>query len=118
MRVGRRIACKRICLKKINKDSKIWKQMIRELDIMCQVLHPNIMRFIDVQKTPNNLYLFIEFCNGGDLERFYNANYKQLDEKLTKVIIKQIIKGLHNCNKLGFIHRDLKLPNIMCNFPD
>jgi serine/threonine protein kinase len=34
-----------------------------------QLDHPNIVKFIDFSETANNIYFFLEYCNGGDLEK-------------------------------------------------
>lgn len=33
-------------------------------------MNPNVVALIDVQRTPNNLYLVMEYCNQGTLEEY------------------------------------------------
>lgn len=116
MRPNRRVACKMI--KQKNVKTKIRKYLIQEIEIMMSIKHDNILRFLEAKKTTNNIYIFFEFCNGGDLRRFLDIKGGKLDEKVTKVIIRQIGEGLNHLNKNKAMHRDLKLDNILLNFPD
>lgn len=116
MRPGRRVACKMI--KQKNVKSKIKKYLIQEIEIMMTIKHDNILRFLEAKKTTNNIYIFFEFCNGGDLRRLLDIKGNKLDEKLAKVIICQIAKGLKYLNENKSMHRDLKLDNVLLNFPD
>ena len=97
MRKGRRVACKMI--KQKNIKSRIKKYLIQEIDIMMNIMHPNILRFLEAKKTSNNIYIFTEFCNGGDLRRFLELKGGKLDEKVVKIIIRQIAKGLNHLNE-------------------
>ncbi|KRX08268.1 Protein kinase-like domain [Pseudocohnilembus persalinus] len=38
----------------------------REIDVMKMAKHKNLVTLYDIQQSSNNLYLIIEFCNGGD----------------------------------------------------
>ena len=58
-----------------------------------------------------------EYCNGGDLERFKELRLV-LSEKECHLVIKQIVNGLKEIHALNIVHRDLKLANILLNFPD
>ena len=77
-----------------------------------------LLRFIEGKQTENSLYLFVEYCNGGDLRRLVDLKGGRLDEDYAKIILMQIAKGLKYLNKKSIIHRDLKLENIFIHFPD
>jgi len=105
-------------IKQKNIKKKIKKYLIQEIEIMMSIKHPNILRFLEAKKTKNNIYIFIEFCNGGDLRRFLDLKGGKLDEKIVSTIIKQIADGLNHLNDNDAMHRDLKLDNILLNFPN
>jgi serine/threonine protein kinase len=42
----------------------------REIAILKQVNHRNVVKLIDVARTNNYLYMFLEFCQDGDLKDF------------------------------------------------
>ena len=41
--------------------------LIREIDILKEVNHPNIIRLIEVHEDPKYLHLITELCTGGEL---------------------------------------------------
>ena len=53
---------------------------MKEINILKKLNHPNIIKFIDAKKTENNIYLIMEFCNGGALEDFIIKKKGELGE--------------------------------------
>lgn len=47
---------------------------------MKNVKSPNIIQFIEIQQTPNNIYIFQELANGGTLAEVLK-NSKRFEEK-------------------------------------
>lgn len=59
----------------------------------------------------------MEFCNGGDLERLKDIRGK-FSEMEARIILQQLVAGFKEIYKQQVMHRDLKLANILVNFPD
>ena len=82
--------------------------------------NPNVISFKDFKRTKSNYYIFMEYCNGGDLKKYikdYFNEYKQpLNEFYIQKIIKQIVPGMDYLHSKNIIHRDIKLENILINF--
>jgi serine/threonine protein kinase len=102
------------------KDKRVMENFKRELKLLHGLNHNNIIKITGVEKTVNNIYLILEYCNGGNLYEylhFYKKTYgNPLPEENVQVILRQLIDGLeymHNCRT---IHRDIKLENILVNF--
>jgi serine/threonine protein kinase len=57
-----------IQLDRISSESKFLELLKREIEIMQQIKHINIVRMYDASKTHKNLYMFLEFCQDGDLK--------------------------------------------------
>ena len=51
-------------------------ELEREVDIMSGLSHPNIIRLFSALKTENNLYIFTDYCDEGDLKGFIKKIYK------------------------------------------
>jgi len=111
------VAIKRI---KISLDSEgVPSSALREISILRNLRHENIEKIIDVIATDTKLYLVLEYMEY-DLEIFYNklsneklTNYSP--EELTRIFLKQILKGVEYCHSKKIIHRDLKPQNILVN---
>ena len=103
---------------KNNLKEKVRQQILQEIMAMQGINHKNVLRLLECKKSANNIYIFTELCNGGDLRRFLELKNEKLDEKLVKIIIQQIAEGLSHLNENQILHRDLKLDNIFLNFPN
>lgn len=49
---------------------------------MQKINHPNIVRLLDVARTNNYLYMFLEYCSDGDLKEFVQ---KKEEKRLSEV---------------------------------
>lgn len=58
-----------------------------------------------------------DLCNGGDLYKFIKAR-KYLSENEARKILLQIVSGMKALFENNVVHRDLKLENILLNFPN
>ncbi len=104
------------------KNPRVLDQLKNELKILFSLNHQNIIKIIGVEKTINNIYLILEYCNGGtllDYVTWYKKTHnKNIPEEIIQKILKQIIEGLKYMHKSNIIHRDIKLENILINFDD
>ena len=64
-------------------------------------------------RTPNNLYMFLEYCNEGDLKELLKKRGGKLTESEAVLYFRQIISGFKALNELNIIHRDIKPANIL-----
>lgn len=101
-------------------EKRVMENFKRELKLLHGLNHGNIIKITGVEKTVNNIYLILEYCNGGNLYEYsyyYRKTFgKNLPEKSVQKILRQLIEGLeymHNCRT---VHRDIKLENILINF--
>ena len=96
-------------------------RLVNEVRILKFVNHPNIVKFIDLKKSMNHWYLVTEFVNGGSLTdnlKKYMAMYRRpFTEDIVQYIMRQIVDALRYLHFNKIIHRDLKLDNILVNFP-
>jgi serine/threonine protein kinase len=69
-------------------------------------------------KTDSRYYMFMEYCNGGDLKDLMEIKKWNLSSDIIQTIMKQLVQGFNDMISVLVIHRDLKLQNIMVHFPD
>ncbi|KAL6300403.1 kinase-like domain-containing protein [Sparassis latifolia] len=84
----------------------------REITMMKLMNHPNIMRIYDVYEGEMELYLILEYVEGGELFDFL-VNRGKLPPLEALAYFKQIIYGLNYAHTFSIIHRDLKPENIL-----
>ena len=84
--------------------------ILREIDIMSKLHHPNIVQFLGYIDDP--FIIVMEYIPNNNLQNNYGSLYKN-----TKIsIMKDILKGLayvHNRRPYSIIHRDIKPTNII-----
>ncbi|EKM57552.1 uncharacterized protein PHACADRAFT_206451 [Phanerochaete carnosa HHB-10118-sp] len=89
----------------------------REITMMKLMNHPNIMRIYDVYEGDKELYLILEYVEGGELFDFL-VNRGKLAPLEALGYFKQIVYGLNYAHTFSIIHRDLKPENILIHSMD
>ena len=103
------------------KNNELKKYLDNEIKIMRQLDHPNIIKLYDIMDKNEHKYLVMDYINGGSLSDFF-SNYKLFNgtpfpQKIIQFFVKQIVQGLIYIHSKNIIHRDLKLDNILLDFP-
>lgn len=92
----------------------------REISVLKTISHKNIVKLICEKETSNNIYIMIEYVNGGEianaLEDYKNMYKKPFPEEYVVEIIRQLSDALYYLNNKKIIHRDIKLENILINY--
>lgn len=75
-------ACKTIQRKSLS--PRLLNNLKNEINIMTKINSPSVVKLYDVQRTENNYYLIMEYCNGGDLENFkeLRGRFKEQEARL------------------------------------
>ncbi|KAF8962634.1 hypothetical protein BDZ97DRAFT_1824757 [Flammula alnicola] len=84
----------------------------REITMMKLMNHPNIMRIYDVYEGDKELFLVLEYVEGGELFDFL-VNRGRLPPNEALIYFRQIVYGLNYAHTFSIIHRDLKPENIL-----
>ncbi|KAK9464289.1 kinase-like domain-containing protein [Lipomyces arxii] len=84
----------------------------REVIIMKLIEHPNVLGLYDVWENTGELYLILEYVEGGELFD-YLIKRGRLDENEAVHYFRQIILGVDYCHKFNICHRDLKPENLL-----
>ena len=104
-----------VALKKIrleNEDQGIPSTSIREISILKQLSHPNIVYLIDLIHGEKKLYLVFEYMDH-DLKKFLDINNGPLTPELVKSYLFQILIAINFCHSKRILHRDLKPQNLL-----
>ncbi|KAL8798036.1 MAG: hypothetical protein Q9182_007018 [Xanthomendoza sp. 2 TL-2023] len=84
----------------------------REVIIMKLIEHPNIISLYDVWENRGELYLVLEYIEGGELFDHISKNVTLPEHEAIR-IFRQIIAGLSYCHRFNICHRDLKPENLL-----
>ncbi|ESS65173.1 putative protein kinase [Trypanosoma cruzi] len=108
---GETVAIKILNRNKLN-NAKMGKRVYREMKILKLFSHPNICRLYEVITTPTDMYLIMEYVEGGELYD-YIVKRRMLKEDVGRYILQQIVCALEYCHHFLVVHRDLKPENIL-----
>ncbi|OBZ86302.1 Serine/threonine-protein kinase srk1 [Choanephora cucurbitarum] len=87
--------------------------ILKEVQIMRSIRHPNIVQLLHFSETPENYFLALDLCEGGELfHQIVKLTY--FSEDLSRHVIVQLasaVRYLHE--ECGVVHRDIKPENIL-----
>ena len=106
---GITVAVKIIDIEKLNK-SEI-SRILREIEILKTLNHPNIIKFKEVISTNKHIYIIMEYID--DNLSNYVLRKRLLSEKKAHHFFCQLISSVEYLHLLGISHRDIKPENIL-----
>ncbi len=95
------------------------KLFLREMSILKQLQHPNIVQFLELGCNQQRLAWFaMEFVDGCSLEEFIGASPNPIALEEVCLLVSQVLMALDYAHRLQasdgpIVHRDLKPSNIM-----
>ena len=104
-----------VAIKQISKDDR--RKASAEA-FRCHLLKENIsnehiVKVYHVKTWMHSMWIMMEYCDLGDLNRFFERYYRKLDLMKKAQIMRQIAKGIAFLHLNDIVHRDIKPPNIL-----
>ncbi|NXN84978.1 CDKL2 protein, partial [Bombycilla garrulus] len=93
-------------------DAAVRKIAMREIKLLKQLRHENLVNLLDVCKRKKRWYLVFEFVDHTVLDDL-EASPSGLDYDRVRKYLFQIIRGIAFCHSHHIIHRDIKPENIL-----
>lgn len=87
----------------------------REMQLIGQLDHPNIVRALNAGELDGTQYLVMEFIDGINLQNAGEIG-SPIPLGAACEIVRQAALGLQHAHEAGLVHRDIKPANLMLNF--
>uniref|UniRef100_H2TJ87 cyclin-dependent kinase n=1 Tax=Takifugu rubripes TaxID=31033 RepID=H2TJ87_TAKRU len=87
---------------------------IREVSLLKDLKHANIVTLHDIVHTDKSLMLVFEYLDK-DLKQYMDDCGNIMNMHNVKIFLFQILRGLSYCHKRKVLHRDLKPQNLLIN---
>merc|ERR1719329_160547 len=85
---------------------------IREVALLKEISHENVVKLLDVFCSTNKLVLVFEYVDN-DLKKYMRSVGNQLTPATVKDLSHQLMKGIEFCHASRILHRDLKPQNLL-----
>ena len=95
------------------KASRMTQRVEHEVQIHYQLKHPSILELYTFFEDKNYVYLVLELCHNGEMQRYLKARQKCLDEDEARHYLKQVVDGMIYLHSHSILHRDLTLSNLL-----
>ncbi|XP_062179115.1 CBL-interacting protein kinase 25-like [Phragmites australis] len=111
---GEEVAIKMMDKDHLAKTGAAQQQIMREIDIMRRVRHPNVVRIHEVMASKTRIFVVMEFVGGGSLHGYLvHRSDRGVGEVVARRVFHQLVSALDYCHSLGVYHRDIKPENIL-----
>jgi len=103
---GELMAVKQMAIDEVS--SRDLATLENEINLLRNLRHPNIVRYIGMEVNPTHLSIFLEYVPGGSLKSLIDK-FGAFEEPVVRSYTRQLLLGLEHLHRFGVVHRDIKV---------
>ncbi len=108
---------RQLVVKRIDGDSEAkLTEVTRDLKKLVHLDHKNVINVLDVHQEATVIWIFMEFCQWGDLNKYLAVKSLSEWEKIRLML--DTAKGVEYLHSKNIIHRDIKPANVLVSGGD
>ncbi len=107
---GQAVAAKKISL---GAHGRLAIQEVLNFYKLMPLQHDNIVKIFDINRDRDAMWIFIEQCELGDLDKYFRNHFSALSEDRKVDLMLQIAEGVEFLHLNGITHRDIKPANVL-----
>jgi len=88
------------------------QKFLREADILRQLDHPNIVKFIDMSSSNGRIWFAMDYIRGTDARKLIKSGGALGIQRAVRIVC-QLLDALEYAHERGFVHRDIKPANLL-----
>lgn len=85
----------------------------QEVAIHSRLSHPSILQLYSYFEDGDFVYLVLELCENGELQRYLKNRGSPLGEDEAREVMLQVVQGMLYLHSHNILHRDLSLANLL-----
>lgn len=99
-----------VAVKVIPKREKCIRMAHRELEVLGEIRHENVVRLVGQFESSRHIYVVEELC---DFNLISFLSEYEVDENIALKVLRMILCAVRHLHMRGIIHRDIKLGNVL-----
>ena len=103
---------------RVGRKSSAIDQLMCEIAVMKKVENEHCVQLFEIIDDPgaDEVFLVMEYVGGGNVQTLVNT-HGPLSEEASRVVIRDVCKGLRYLHSQGIVHRDIKPENMLIVVP-
>ena len=109
------IAVKKVAISTVSEEkrNRTFSEALKFHFLKDNVHNDHVIKVYDVKKWRDSMWIMMEYCDLGDLNRFFIKYHQKIDTDVKLNIMGQISKGVAFLHQKNIVHRDIKPGNIL-----